>query len=86
MLDIYAHIIILFSYGFQVFHRVKDAMGLKIHEDGKRSDDKQEKHTMDSAKLLEFDLKQTLLGMTHKLFWERLDYLLYHRFSFSALT
>lgn len=47
---------------------MKDASGLTIHEKGKRTDEKQELHTMDAVKLLEYDLKQTLLGLAFKLF------------------
>ena len=55
-------------YG-QVFSRVKDPVGLHIHEKGvKRTHDKQETHSLDAVKLLEFDLKQTLLGLAQKLF------------------
>lgn len=59
----------------EVFERVRDPTGLTIHEkNGKRTDDKQENHTIDSTKLLEYDLKQTLLGMTHKLFGKDIKY------------
>ena len=57
----------------QIFSKVKDATGLSIHEKGRggaqrRTHDKQESHTLDAAKLLEFDLKHTLVGLAQKLF------------------
>lgn len=58
----------------EVFRRVKDPTGLTIHENGKRTDDKQESHTMDAVKLLEYDLKQTLLGLAFKLFGKNVQY------------
>lgn len=58
----------------EVFRRVKDAVGLTILEKGKRTDDKQELHTMDAAKLLEYDLKQTLIGLAFKLFGKDMQY------------
>jgi len=42
--------------------------GLALFESGKRTDDKQEAHTIDAAKLLELRLKHTLLGLVHKLY------------------
>ena len=53
---------------FQVFSRVTDPTGLSIFEDGRRDQDKQECHSLDAAKLLEYDLKQTLVGVAHRLF------------------
>ena len=34
----------------------------------KRTSDKQESHTLDAAKLLEYDLKNTLSSLAHHLF------------------
>ena len=41
---------------------------LKVFEDGVRTNDKQETHTLDTAKLLEIDLKDCLLGLAKDLF------------------
>jgi len=59
----------------EVFSRVKDPTGLTIHEkNGKRNQDKQETHTLDAAKLLEYDLKHVLLGLAQKLFGKGIEY------------
>ena len=39
-----------------------------MFEDGKRDQDTQEYHTVDSAKLMEFELKHALTGLAHHLF------------------
>jgi hypothetical protein len=52
----------------KVFQDVKDKTGMKLFESGKRTQDKQETHTVDAAKLVEHSLKQTLLGLAHHLF------------------
>lgn len=52
----------------KVFQDVKDKTGLTLFESGKRTQDKQETHTVDAAKLVEHSLKQTLLGLAHHLF------------------
>ena len=52
----------------QVFKDVSDPSGLSIFEDGKRTDDKQDLHTVDSAKLLEHNLKKALTGLAQALF------------------
>ena len=41
---------------------------LKVFEEGVRTNDKQETHTLDTAKLLEIDLKDCLLGLAKDLF------------------
>ena len=41
---------------------------LQVFEDGVRCNDKQEFHTLDSAKVLELDLKDCLLGLAKELF------------------
>ena len=41
---------------------------MTLFEDGKRAHDKQETHTIDTAKLVEFELKQTLLNLAYRLF------------------
>ena len=53
---------------FKLFSDGKEATGLTLFESGKRTVDKQETHTVDAAKLLEFRLKHTLVGLVHKLF------------------
>ena len=66
---------------FKVFQSVKDKTGLKLFESGKRTQDKQETHTMDATKLVEYSLKSTLLGLAKHLFgkgksfmfWANLD-------------
>ncbi|XP_015090172.2 phenylalanine--tRNA ligase, mitochondrial isoform X5 [Vicugna pacos] len=50
----------------QLFAGVKDGESLQLFEQSSRSAYKQETHTMEATKLVEFDLKQTLTGlMTH---------------------
>lgn len=47
---------------------------LKVFEDGVRTNDKQETHTLDTAKLLEIDLKDCLLGLAKDLFGTEIEY------------
>jgi phenylalanyl-tRNA synthetase alpha chain len=58
----------------ELFSDVKDSRGLSMFETGKRTLDKQETHTVDAAKLVEHSLKQTLLGLAHKLFGNNIEY------------
>lgn len=58
----------------ELFKKVKDPSDLKIFQQGHRTDDKQEDHTVDGAKLVEFDLKQTLTGLVQKLFGKEMKY------------
>jgi len=62
---------------FKLFSDGRDVTGLRLLESGKRTDDKQETHTIDAAKLLELRLKQTLLGLVHKLFGKGKLYFLF---------
>ena len=41
-----------------------------LFEDGKQTSDKQSCHTMDASKMVEMQLKETLVGLVHKLFGE----------------
>ncbi|ELU08020.1 hypothetical protein CAPTEDRAFT_219626 [Capitella teleta] len=67
-------IVRLFTEG-EVFSRVKDPTGLRIFDEGdRRSHDKQEMHTLEAAKLVEFDLKKCLLGLTLQLFGKDVEY------------
>lgn len=52
----------------QLFQSTKNADSFQLFEDGNRYEDKQEEHTLGAAKLLEFDLKQTLENMATDLF------------------
>ena len=58
-----------FSLLSQLFSKVTDPTDLTLFEDSRhRSIDKQESHTIDAVKLVEHDLKHTLLGLAQKLF------------------
>ncbi|XP_074644192.1 phenylalanine--tRNA ligase, mitochondrial-like [Tubulanus polymorphus] len=46
----------------------QETPGMKLFEDGKRVSDKQQFHTADAARIVECDLKQTLLGLAQHLF------------------
>ncbi|KAL8603152.1 hypothetical protein ACOMHN_059324 [Nucella lapillus] len=53
----------------ELFQKVRDSSGLGIFEvGGKRMPDKQETHSMETAKLLEHNLKRTLMNLTKHLF------------------
>lgn len=61
----------------EVFSGVNDPTGLTLFEDpnhSKRTADKQESHTLDAAKLLEYDLKNTLSSLAHHLFGDDIQY------------
>ncbi|ESN94226.1 hypothetical protein HELRODRAFT_68960 [Helobdella robusta] len=58
----------------ELFHGIKDPTGLKLFENGNRTNDKQDKHTVDASKLVEFDLKHVLVGITQKLFGKDIKY------------
>ena len=59
----------LISVVFQIFSRfTSDHSDLQIFEKGKRTTDKQETHSVDADKLLEHDLKKSLIGLAHTLF------------------
>ena len=57
---------------FQVDHLFDKVKGPKKHltvfENGVRTNEKQELHTLDSSKIIELDLKGCLLGLTKELF------------------
>ena len=53
---------------------------LKVFEEGVRTNDKQETHTLDTAKLLEIDLKDCLLGLAKDLFGTGENFFNYHTF------
>lgn len=52
----------------QLFSEVKDPTGLSLFEDGGRSSDKQETHSLEAAKLTEHKLKSTLEKLALHLF------------------
>ena len=47
---------------------MSDVTDLSIFENSKRTADKQESHSLEAAKLLEYDLKKTLSGLADCLF------------------
>lgn len=57
-----------FAPGLQLFAGVQDGESLQLFEQSVRSAQKQETHTMEAAKLVEFDLKQTLTQLVAYLF------------------
>lgn len=57
----------------QLFAGVQDGESLQLFEQSVRSSQKQETHTMEAAKLVEFDLKQTLTQLVAYLFGDALD-------------
>lgn len=58
----------LFPLGLQLFTGIKDGESLQLFEQNSRSAYKQETHTMEATKLVEFDLKQTLSRLVTHLF------------------
>lgn len=60
--------IYIIPLGLQLFAGVKDGESLQLFEQSSRSAHKQETHTMEAVKLVEFDLKQTLIRLVTHLF------------------
>ncbi|XP_053776317.1 phenylalanine--tRNA ligase, mitochondrial isoform X2 [Desmodus rotundus] len=58
---------------YELFAGVKDGESLQLFEQSSRSAHKQETHTMEAVKLVEFDLKQTLTRLVMHLFGDDLD-------------
>lgn len=57
---------VFFVVLFQLFSSIKDGEGLQLFEQGHRTAHKQECHTMEAVRLVEFNLKQVLTKlMTH---------------------
>ena len=60
---------VTFDFSFlKVFENVSDPTDLEIFEQTRRGPEKQECHTLEAVKLVEHDLKSTLLGVAHTLF------------------
>uniref|UniRef100_A0A6I8NII4 phenylalanine--tRNA ligase n=1 Tax=Ornithorhynchus anatinus TaxID=9258 RepID=A0A6I8NII4_ORNAN len=62
----------LFS-GHELFANIQDGGDLQLFEQSCRTAHKQETHTMEAVKLVEFDLKQTLSKLITHLFGDRLE-------------
>ncbi|GFN97514.1 phenylalanine--tRNA ligase, mitochondrial [Plakobranchus ocellatus] len=62
----------LFS-DFQLFSKVSDPSSCSLFEKGRRGDDKQETHTLETSKLLEHDLKICLENLMRALFGQNLE-------------
>lgn len=56
--------------GLQLFAGVRDGEDLQLFERSSRSAHKQETHTLEAVKLVEFDLKRTLSRLMTHLFGE----------------
>ncbi|XP_035679726.1 phenylalanine--tRNA ligase, mitochondrial-like [Branchiostoma floridae] len=56
-----------------LFEGVKGGHMLELFEEGRRVPEKQENHTLEAAKLVEHDLKQTLVALVKSLFGEDLQ-------------
>ncbi|KAM8901729.1 phenylalanine--tRNA ligase, mitochondrial isoform 4-T8 [Lycaon pictus] len=57
----------------ELFAGIKDGESLQLFEQSSRSAYKQETHTMEATKLIEFDLKQTLIRLVTHIFGDELD-------------
>lgn len=57
----------------ELFAGIKDGDSLQLFEQSSRSAHKQETHTMEAVKLVEFDLKQTLTSLVVHLFGDGLE-------------
>ncbi|XP_066990960.1 probable phenylalanine--tRNA ligase, mitochondrial [Anabrus simplex] len=59
----------------EIFRDVPDDEGLKIFENtGRRTDNKQEVHTLEATKIMEHELKRTLTGLAQALFGKHMEY------------
>ncbi|GFR92851.1 phenylalanine--tRNA ligase, mitochondrial [Elysia marginata] len=58
---------------FQLFSNVSDPSSCSLFESGKRDDSKQEQHSLETSKLLEYDLKSCLEGLMRALFGQNLE-------------
>ncbi|XP_019398360.1 PREDICTED: phenylalanine--tRNA ligase, mitochondrial isoform X1 [Crocodylus porosus] len=62
----------LFS-NHELFRNIKDGESFQLFEEGHRTAHKQETHTMEAAKLVEFSLKQVLTKLISHLFGDELE-------------
>lgn len=62
----------LFS-DFQLFSNVSDPTSCSLFEDGKRDFSKQEQHSLETSKLLEYNLKSSLESLMRALFGQNLE-------------
>lgn len=58
----------------EVFKNVKDPQDLILFEKGKETHEKQSCHTLESVKIMEYELKSTLVGLAQTIFGADIEY------------